>query len=78
MRERDPAGRIDRGEVVVVIERLEGRALRPQRAADDPSCVRSRDRLVAGPQAPRGDHWEQLPRAVQLVVQRDLGSSECG
>ena len=78
VREPSLSGRIDQRDVVVGIERFEGRALRPKRAADDPSFVRSREALVAGPQAPRGDHLEQLPLAVQLVVQRDLGVHNAG
>jgi hypothetical protein len=66
-------GAIDPGEVVVTVERLEGRALRPQRAADDPSCVRSRDRLVAGPRPHEKITGSSYPTAVQLVAQRDLG-----
>ncbi len=51
----------------------EGHALRPKRMTDDPSFVRSRDLLVEGPQFPRCDRPERLPRAVWLLVQRDLG-----
>ena len=51
----------------------EGHALRPKRVTDDPSFVRSRDPLVDDPQFPRCDRPERLPRAVWLLVQRDLG-----
>jgi hypothetical protein len=51
----------------------EGHAVRPKRVTDDPSFVRSRDLLVERPQFPRCDRPERLPRAVWLLVQRDLG-----
>lgn len=55
------------------MQRFEGRALCPKRAADKPSFAWSRELLVEGPQAPRADHLWRLPLAVQLAIQRDLG-----
>ena len=57
---------------------FEGHALRPKRAADDPSFALSRDLLVEGPQSSRGDAPERLPFAVWPRVRRDLGVQRAG
>jgi hypothetical protein len=43
------------------MKRFEGRALRLERAADDPSCERSRDRLVTGPNPHEGITGSSCP-----------------
>ena len=60
-------------DVVVLVEGSRAARFAPSARPTIPP-VRSLDRFVAAPQAPRGDHPEQLPLAVRLVVQRDLGA----
>lgn len=67
------AGRLLAAVLVVAMERLEGRALYPKRAADKPSFARSHWLLAEGPQAPRAEHLWRLALAARLAIQRDLG-----
>jgi len=57
---------------------VEGHALCPKRAADEPSFELSRDLLVERPQFSRGDAPERLPLAVWPRVQRDPGVQRAG
>jgi hypothetical protein len=52
------------------IERSEDRALRPERAVDEPSFMGSRGQLAGCPQGPRADQHRRLPLAARLAKQR--------
>src|SRR6185312_11261175 len=53
--------------------RSEDRALRPERAVDEPSFMGSRGQLAGCPQGPRADQYRRLPLAARLAKQRDVG-----